>query len=116
MTSMADIRQRLLCGLEMLLLTRESNEQVQSYPTLQIICDPPIGGLPFDRYSSDDAICAVLLHRDVVWINRMSGHQHTAVVGAIHTITRRGGDDDYITFIDKSGYHSVYLNQIVAVG
>lgn len=38
-----------------------------------------------------------------------------AVVDSIHEIVRRDWHHDYITFLDRRGYHSVYLYQIVEV-
>ena len=78
-----------------------------------LVVEPEL--FPFDHDSSDDEVRAVLHKRTVTWINRTSGHCDHATVATIYQIVRRGGVDDYITFIDRCGYHSVYLNQIVGV-
>ena len=62
----------------------------------------------------DRRLRARLIDQPIEWVNSISGKTEFGVVNHIVEIKRNG--NDYVTFTDKEGFHSVYLQQIVNVG
>lgn len=71
---------------------------------------------------TDDEVEQALLGRRITWINSISGQADTAMVEGRKTlrVTRDSGDDTkavkaQVHFTDTSGFHAVYLDNIVSV-
>jgi hypothetical protein len=77
--------------------------------------------LPFDKESSiEDVILALKQHRNptIVWINRISGKIESAMMrtGKKHNrVSTNKEGKVIIQFIDERGFHSVYVESIVAI-
>lgn len=64
---------------------------------------------------SDADVRAALTGRTIEWVNGISGLTHTAYVNSIKKIVRSGTNPNFVEFTDKSGFHAVYLHNIVNV-
>jgi hypothetical protein len=82
------------------------------------------GSLPFDHESSDEELKLVLFHKDITWINRLSGRTRSAMIGGRRhfKVVRREDKHDYIDFVSVPPrgeipvFYAVYLDSIVSVG
>lgn len=82
------------------------------------IIDQLRGSLPFDGESDDGELEAVLHNRKITRVNRLSGQVNEFYINAdrkFKVVRREVASEDYVEFIDATGWHAVNLRSIVSV-